>query len=72
MFFGSLSHSVLASWLNDLATKVLYFTGGTLSIIPVLCDCMLILFGLLISTRCMIYFGVVLFMPLYIIVSILN
>ena len=72
MLFGSSFHSVVVAWLNDLAAKDLYFAGGMLSIFPVLFDHMVSLFGFLISTRSMIYFGVVLFMPLYVIVSILN
>ena len=62
----------MATWLNDLAAKVLYFTDGTLSIISALFDHTLSLFGLLISVRLVIYFGTVLFMPLYMTVSILN
>ena len=61
-----------ATWLNNLAVKTLYFTGGTLSIIPALFDHMLSLFCLLISIRFVIYIGVVLFMSLYMIVSILS
>ena len=72
MLFGSSVHSVAATWLNDLAAKVLYFTGSTLVIIPALFDHIFSLFGLFISTRSVIYFGAVLIMPLYMIVSILN
>ena len=65
MFFGSTFHSVAAAWLKDLAAKVLYFTGGTLSIMSTLFDHMLSLFGLLILIKSMIYFGAVLFKPLF-------
>ena len=71
MFFWSSFLSVGAAWLNDLAAKVLYFTGGTFSIIPALFDHMLSLFGLFISIQSMIYFGAVLFIPLYMFMSIL-
>ena len=72
MFFGSSFHSVVALWLNDLAAKILYFTGGSFSIISALFDHMLSLFGLLIFIRSMIYFGAVLLIPLYVIVSYLR
>ena len=72
MFFGSSFHNVAPAWLNDLAARVLYFTGGTLSIVTALFDRMLSLFGLLNLIKSVIYFCAVLFMPLYMIVSILS
>ena len=57
--------------MKDLVAKVLYLGNGTLCFSPALFDHILSLFGSFAFSRSMMYYGAMLFMPLYVSVSIL-